>query len=375
MHESRSLAPAPARVLTGPDAVEKVARRVAGAGDRALVITGPAAWNAAKDPVVAAFDAAGLALEIASYGRHVTEQDVERLCMAARGMDAIVGVGGGKALDAAKLVGHHLETPVFNVPTSAATCAAWTALSNVYSERGGWLYGVPLNRAPEAVAVDYRLVETAGTRLLASGVADAMAKWYESESSVDLVDADAFTLAAVEMAHHLHKQLVRHAKGALVDLGRGRATDSLRRVIDANITLAGIVGGLGGSNCRSVAAHAVANGLTHVDPAGASYHGEKVAFGILVQLVLLDRPLQEIEELASFFGDLGIPLTLPGLMAGAEADLGTVSDIALHAESGIHRLQIPLDSVTLIRAIEEADALARRLLQQNQLERALRPIV
>lgn len=373
--ESRSLAPAPARVITGPDALEKIARHVARAGDRVLVVTGPVSWGSAKAPVVRAFDAAGLVVDVTTYGRHVTESEIERLCFAARGMDAVVGVGGGKALDAAKLVAHNLDVSAFSIPSSAATCAAWTALSNVYSDEGGWLFGVSLDRAPEAIAVDYRLVETAGPRLLASGVADAMAKWYESESSVDLVAADALTLAAVEMAHHLHKQLVRHAKGAVVDLGRGRTSDSLRRVVDANIALAGYVGGLGGGKCRSVAAHAVANGLTHVAGSGASYHGEKVAFGIVVQLVLLDRPLEEIVELISFLCDLGIPLTLEGLLAGANPDLATVAEIALQDESGIHRLQIPVDSVTLVRAIEEADALARRQFQERKLERALRPIL
>ena len=339
------------------------------------MVGGPVSWEAVKGPVVDAFDAAGLAVEVLDYGLHVSEPEIERLCVAARGVDTIVGVGGGKAMDAAKLAAHHVGLPVFTVPTSAATCAAWTALSNVYSEQGGWLYGVPLDRAPEAVAVDYRLIETAGPRLLASGIADAMAKWYESESSVDQVSADALSLAAVEMAHHLHKQLVRHAKGAVVDSGRGYSSDTLRRVIDANITLAGYVGGLGGSKCRSVAAHAVANGLTHLPGSGASFHGEKVAFGIVVQLILLDRPLGEIEELIAFFGELGIPLTLAGLLRGVQPDLGAVAAIALHRDSGIHRLPVPLDSVTLVRAIEEADALARRQLQEKQLERALRPIL
>ncbi|MBM3274208.1 MAG: iron-containing alcohol dehydrogenase, partial [Candidatus Sericytochromatia bacterium] len=260
------------------------------------------------------------------------------------------------------------------IPTSAATCAAWTALSNIYSPSGGWLYGVTLSRAPVAMAVDYRLVETAGPRLLASGVADALAKWYESESSVNLASADALTVAAVEMAHHLHRQLVRHAKGAVNDARRGVWSDTLRRVIDVNISLAGTVGGLGGGKCRSVAAHAVANGLTHSRGSEASYHGEKVGFGIIVQMVLLDRPLDEIEELIGFFAELGLPLTLGQLLGKARPDLDAVSDIVLQPDSGIHRLDIPLDVVTLSRAIGEADALGRRHLQTQRLERSLRPL-
>ncbi|MBM3268664.1 MAG: iron-containing alcohol dehydrogenase family protein [Candidatus Sericytochromatia bacterium] len=373
--ESRSLAPGPTRVHTGPEALDRLARQVADEGDRVLVVSGPTSWGVARDAVVGAFDRAGLALEVASYGEQITEAAIERLCVAARGMDAIVGVGGGRALDAAKLVAHHLGLPAFTVPTSAATCAAWTALSNLYSPAGGWLGGVTLDRGPAGAAISYALVETAGPRLLASGVADAMAKWYESETAVDLAAADALTAAAVEMAHHLHRQLVRHAAGAVADARRGKSSDALRRVIDVNIALAGIVGGLGGSKCRSVAAHAVANGLTHLPGNSASFHGEKVAFGILVQLILLDRPLDEIEELISFFADLDVPVTLAQLLGpDTSPDLAEAARIALARDSGIHRLDVPLDSVALVRAITEADALGRRHLQARRLERALSPI-
>ena len=372
--ESRQLAPGPARIVTGPDALDRMARSVSEAGDRILAISGPRSWNVVKDAVVTAFDTAGLPLEVVTYGSDVTEQRIEELSVMARGFDAIVGVGGGKALDAAKIVAHQVGAPAYTIPTSAATCAAWTALSNIYSPSGGWLYGVTLSRAPVAMAVDYRLVETAGPRLLASGVADALAKWYESESSVNLASADALTVAAVEMAHHLHRQLVRHAKGAVNDARRGVWSDTLRRVIDVNISLAGTVGGLGGGKCRSVAAHAVANGLTHSRGSEASYHGEKVGFGIIVQMVLLDRPLDEIEELIGFFAELGLPLTLGQLLGKARPDLDAVSDIVLQPDSGIHRLDIPLDVVTLSRAIGEADALGRRHLQTQRLERSLRPL-
>ncbi len=58
-----------------------------------------------------------------------------------------------------------------------------------------------------------------------------------------------------------------------------------REVVDATVLLAGVIGDWGGAQCRTVAAHAVHNGLTHL-PMHTSIHGEKVAYGILVQLRL-----------------------------------------------------------------------------------------
>lgn len=356
-HDYRLLTVGPSRVSAGVGALGELGAAARRAGARTTIVTGKLSWPVAERPVRAALDES-LRVEVAFYGDQVSERAVDSLCHQAQGADSLIGVGGGKALDAAKLVAHRLGVPVFTVPTSSATCAAWTALSNVYSEEGGWLYGVPLAQAPQGVFVDHDLVLDAPCRLLASGVADAMAKWYESDSAVDPNSADATTAAALELSHYLHKQLVRHAKAAV---GGDRA--AAVRVVDLNVLLAGTVSGLGGPMCRSVAAHAVANGLTHLSD--RSLHGEKVAFGLLTQFVLQDRALSEIEEFIGFLADLQMPLTLrsQGLPDTAEG-LARAVQVALDPTSSIHRLEVPLDEIILTRAMLEADALARRSLKE-----------
>ena len=48
----------------------------------------------------------------------------------------MVGVGGGKIMDLAKSIAHMAELPVVNIPTQAATCAAYTPMSVMYTEEG-----------------------------------------------------------------------------------------------------------------------------------------------------------------------------------------------------------------------------------------------
>ncbi|MBU6427895.1 MAG: iron-containing alcohol dehydrogenase [Cyanobacteria bacterium REEB65] len=353
----RLLTVGPGRVWAGASAVSELGATVAAAGSTAAIVTGAHSWPAARGPVLESLARAQVGASVLSYGEQVSESAVDRLCRSVGAAKSVVGVGGGKALDAAKLVAQRLGLPISCVPTSAATCAAWTALSNVYSETGGWLYGVPLDRAPGTVFADYDILLAASSRLLASGVADAMAKWYESDSAVDPAAAAATTAAALELSHYLHKQLVRHAPAAMA----GDRT-AAERVLDLNILLAGCVSGLGGPSCRSVAAHAVANGLTHLPGNGQSYHGEKVAFGLLTQFVLQDRPLAEIEEFVSFMIEqLRLPLDLAAQgLPNTAADLAVAVNVALAPNSTIHRLPVPVDTATLTRAILEADALARR---------------
>jgi glycerol dehydrogenase len=98
-------------------------------------------------------------------------------------------------------------------------------------------------------------------RTLASGIADAMAKWYEASVSSG-GSGDGLVQQAVQMARVLRDQLLldgaerpcRALAATLWHAGGG----SLRP------SRAGLIGGIGGARCRTVAAHAVHNGLTQL---------------------------------------------------------------------------------------------------------------
>ena len=57
-------------------------------------------------------------------------------------------------------------------------------------------------------------------------------------------------------------------------------------VIDAIIAGAGLVGGLGERYTRIATAHAVHNGLSVLPESASHLHGQKVAYGLLVQCAL-----------------------------------------------------------------------------------------
>ncbi|MDU5880570.1 MAG: iron-containing alcohol dehydrogenase, partial [Serratia marcescens] len=58
------------------------------------------------------------------------------------------------------------------------------------------------------------------------------------------------------------------------------------------------------------AAHAIHNGMTQLEECHHCYHGEKVAFGVLVQLVLENAPQEEIETVLNFCHSVGLPTNL-----------------------------------------------------------------
>ena len=270
---------APAQVIRGKGILSGPA--IARLGQRPFVIGGSQSLNQVRPALQTALEY--LSWTEASYAPDCSEASLQRLCeaVAEHRADVIVGAGGGKALDAAKWVGYHCQLPVVTVPTSAATCAAWTALSNLYSDLGTFEYDVSLPRCPDLLILDYQLIETAPQRTLVAGIGDALAKWYEASVSSGQ-SQDTLVIAAVQQARVLRDILLQKSAEALAHPG----SEIWCQVVDASVLMAGVIGGLGGAQCRTVAAHAVHNGLTYLPHNRASFHGEKVAYGILVQLRL-----------------------------------------------------------------------------------------
>ena len=345
---------APTQVLRGSLAASGNA--IASFGKRPLVIGGKETLAVVKSPLEKVFQSQELTAQEECYTPDCSENSLAHLQTAVQQhqADFIIGVGGGKALDTAKLVAHRCQLPIVTIPTSGATCAAWTGLSNVYSDAGAFQYDVPLPHCPDLLILDYDLIQLAPQRTLIAGIGDAIAKWYEASVSSGH-SSDTLTIAAVQQARVLRDLLLQKSVAAIQEPGG----QTWKEVVDATVLLAGVIGGLGGANCRTVAAHAVHNGLTHIPAAHRILHGEKVAYGILVQLRLEEMiagnqlALTYRQQLLKFYGEIGLPKSLNdlGLSQITLAELQQAAEITCQPNSDIHRLPFSVSPEQLMAAM------------------------
>jgi glycerol dehydrogenase len=130
----------------------------------------------------------------------------------------------------------------------------------------------------------------------------------------------------------------------------GRVSDAVEVVVEANTLLSG----LGFESGGLAAAHSLYAGLSLL-PAGSGYlHGEKVAFGVIVQTVLEDWPTEERQELLDFYRDVGLPVTLReiGLRQAASEDLRRAAEVACRPGSHMHNLRRPISVEELVTVLD-----------------------
>ncbi len=354
---------APARYVQGRDATWSLASELERLGFRgkALIIASGSARALLGGVWRETFPKRGLSFEVLPFGGECSLAEIARGKDAANkvGAAVIVGVGGGKALDAARAVAAELDLPVACCPTAASSDAPCSALSVVYSDDGVFEKCLFYKRNPDLVLVDSSIVARAPARLLISGMGDALATYFEADACIRShkrnVAGGLSTLAAAAISKLCYETLLRDGPAAVAAARAGAVTPALERIIEANTLLSGLGFESGGLSV----AHSVHNGLTAAPETHDRLHGEKVAFGTLVQLVLEGKEAAIVDEVMLFCLSIGLPLTLAELgLAGLRPEKArAIAERAVAIGESAHNEPFEVTPAALMDALYAADAL------------------
>ena len=330
----------------------------------ATILAGRSAARKLADTWRDVLGEADITYHVQPFGGECSHQEIEDVKAVARqgAAGVIIGAGGGKVLDTARAVAADLELPVVNCPTVASSDAPCSALSVLYNDKGEVVDYRVYRRNPDLVVVDTTVIASAPPRLLVAGMGDALATVFEARTCVEghvrNMRGGASTRSALALAELCHRTLLEDGPAALAATRNQAVTPALERVVEANTLLSG----LGFESSGLAAAHSVHNGLTIAEGTHAYYHGEKVAFGTLVQLVLEGKSSETIGDTMAFCESVGLPTTLSGVGL-ADADSSVLKAVAKRSTAEgetMHNEPFPVQPRMVHDAILAADELGRQ---------------
>jgi glycerol dehydrogenase len=346
----------PGRYIQGAGAVDRIGGVLEQIGSaRPLILGDPIVDEIMGDTL----DGISGATRVA-FGGECSPEEIDRVAQAASesGADALVGIGGGKTIDAAKAVAHPAGLPLVVVPTIASTDAPTSSLSVVYDEEGAFKEYRFFGKNPDAVVVDTAVIAGAPVRFLVAGIGDGLSTYFEADASSrtrkETMAGGAPTLAALAIARLCYDTLLEHGLAARLAVEKQAVTPSVEKVVEANTLLSGLgfeSGGLG-------AAHSIHNGLTALEGTHHYWHGEKVAFGVIAMIMLEERPAEVLAEVVDFCLEVGLPVTLEdiGLDDVTREDLQKVAEAACIEGETIHNMPFEVHPPMLVDAMLAADA-------------------
>ncbi len=355
----------PGRYIQGRGELDNLGTYLSDLGKKALILIDPFLYEDVRARLEKRISVDGLTLSFLKFGGEASRNEIQRVTGVAEKerCDAVVGIGGGKTIDTAKAVASNIKCPIIVSPTAASTDAPCSALSVIYTDEGVYSEVMKHKSNPDIVLVDSEIVSKAPVRLLVSGMGDALATYFEARANQDSDSANYVgkgfrrSLSAMALSELCYDILLEQGLKAIAAVERGACTEAVEDVIEANTLLSG----LGFENCGCAAAHGIHDGLTALEETHHLYHGEKVAFGTICQLVMENRSLEEINEVIEFCRSVGLPTMLKdlGLENASHEDLMKVAWKSIAADSTIHGEPFDVTAEMVYDAMVTADSLAR----------------
>ncbi len=296
----------PGKYIQGAGALQELPGLIKSLGRKGLILTSPSV----KNKILPDCGLQDIGVEL--FHGECCEAELSRIqeLVGKNNVDVLIGMGGGKTIDTAKIVADRTGIAVIVLPTIASTDAPCSGCAVVYSKEGQFERVLYQKSNPAVVLVDSSIIAAAPVRFLVSGMGDALATWFEARSCVQtrsVNECGGFcTLAGLNIAKLCYDTLLNYGCLARLACEKQIVTPALEHIIEANILLSGI----GFESAGLASAHAIHNGLTVLPETHAFFHGEKVAYGVLTGLHLTDATQSEIETVYAFCKKVGLPTTL-----------------------------------------------------------------
>ncbi|MCX6084359.1 MAG: glycerol dehydrogenase [Caldiserica bacterium] len=346
---------APGWYIQGPGVIGRLQEYGSPLGNEFLVVAEEQTMARMRGLVEQAFEGTGSILIYEEFSGICTGSEIDRLTRVAdlSSCDVVLGIGGGRAINAARAVAAIQRLPLMAVPTTAATGAPCSSISMLTDENGVFqeFRVYPVHTA--VVVVDSAVIAQAPARSLVAGMGNTVATWLGARAHRQSERANLLggtvSLSSYALARLGYDTVLADGLRALVAAQNGLATRAFEHVLEASIYCSGMAFENGGW----APAHSIGNALTVLREAREQSHGELAAFGSIVQLVLEDAPREEMDDIMNLFLSTGLPMTLEelGLENTTRSALQEVAEAACAPDNFMSAMPFDVSPADVLGAI------------------------
>ena len=259
--------------------------------------------------------------------------------------DLIVGIGGGRSVDTAKMISYNLGKPFVSLPTAASHDGMASPFVSVKSD-------IPhsvVASAPMGVFVDIDVIRKAPTKLLASGCGDLI--------------ANIIAVKDWQLGHKKKKEYYRRYAANLAMMSAKIVMENsskfARKGLDARVIVEGLISAgvasciAGSSRPCSGSEHLFSHALDKIAP-GIGLHGEKCGIGSIMMAKLHG---QDWKKIIKTLKDVGAPTTAK--------QIGLKPDVIIKALTIAQGLRP--ERYTILKEIKMTEKRARSLAKSTKV--------
>jgi len=344
---------APGRYIQGAGAIAELGGFLKPLGSRVLTVGGRTGLSETREARAESFSNNGIEQVEELFRGETCSSEIDRIARAAKASNCniMLASGGGKVIDTVKAAAEILDIPAVIVPTIASNDAPCSALAVIYNEDGTFSRLAPLVRSPALVVADTEIIARSPVRQLVSGMGDALATWFEAEACSKSEACNNFggrmSMAALALAKLCLDALLECGREAMHSCEARKVSPALEKIVEANILLSG----LGFESGGVAVAHALSESLTLIPSVHERTHGEAVAFGLLVHMLLAGCGDEMFLEIRQFCEDVGLPVTPEQLGCTDENALRAAAQDAASPGKPSHNLRQGITGSEIFEAI------------------------
>ena len=288
----------PREVLIGNKVAPSVGETLTRLGFRgpALMVTGHKVISIAGKTVLDSLEHAGLQSSTILVDNSTTEE-VTRVADEIHKLkpDIVVGVGGGKDIDVAKLSSMNASTRFLSVPTAASHDGIASPLVSMKGLDRPYSY---VAHSPIAIVADTSIIAKSPYKLIASGCGDIVAKYtaVRDWKLAHRIKNEYYGDYAAELALMSARLVIKNAS-----MIKTMSESGVRTLVEALISCGVAMSIAGTSRPCSGAEHLFSHALTMIAPKPA-LHGEQCGVGTIMCAYLHGANWQLIKDVLHKIG-------------------------------------------------------------------------